>query len=477
MHIVQIPELSASRVLVVGDLMLDSYLHGTTSRISPEAPVPIVKIDSEEARVGGAGNVALNIAALGGQVSLLALVGADVYARTLNGLLRDAHVNAELLEAPGKSTIVKKRVISKNHQLLRIDYERAFGPADCGGLVKSFAHRLAEVDVVVLSDYAKGTLCGSRELIRQAKAAGKIVLVDPKGSDFTRYIGATLITPNLSEFEAVAGPCESDEEIADRAAAMIEQFELEAILVTKSERGMTLVQRGVAAVHLPTFAREVFDVTGAGDTVIATLAASLGAGTALLDAVHLSNAAAGVVVGKFGTATVTPGELHAQMHRQHSKIRPKVTGGLQELVQAITAARKEGQTIVLTNGCFDLLHPGHIDYLRRAKELGDRLVVLVNSDTSVRELKGPTRPINNLKFRTQMLAALECVDFVCAFDTPTPAPQIAAILPDILVKGGDYKVSDIAGSTEVLANGGRVEVLAFVDGFSSTRLIEKIRKS
>ena len=456
--------------------MLDAYLHGSTSRISPEAPVPVVLVDKEEFRVGGAGNVALNVTALGARSSLLALVGRDSYADTLQDMLTANGTCAELIQNADKNTIVKKRVISKNHQLLRIDYESAFDGEDSEPLLTLLEQRLSGVDVVVLSDYAKGTLTHSRRMIEVARVAGKPVLVDPKGSDFRRYTGATVITPNLSEFEAVAGHCVDDNDLATKATAMLDDFNFEAVLVTKSERGMTLVQRGHKPLHLPTQAREVFDVTGAGDTVIASLAAMLGAGCQLADAVQLSNVAAGVVVSKFGTATVTTAELRNYMQRhRNSAPPPKVLEDLQGLLDITAAAKAEGEVLVLTNGCFDILHPGHVDYLRRARELGDRLIVLVNSDASVASLKGPSRPINDINFRQQMLAALEAVDYVCQFDTLTPATQIEAIRPDILVKGGDYSVNEIAGSEHVLANGGRVEILPFVNGYSSSNVIEKIR--
>lgn len=475
MHSILIPDFAASRVLIIGDLMLDVYLHGSTSRISPEAPVPIVRVDREEFRVGGAGNVALNVAALGARSSILALVGCDSNAATLRNMVAASGTHAELISTAAKSTILKKRVISKNHQLLRIDYESGFDSEDSMHLLAVLEQWLPNIDVVVLSDYAKGTLSHSRRMIEIIRAAGKPVLVDPKGLDFTKYIGASLITPNLTEFEAVAGQCKDDDDIAAKAMSMLDDFCLEAVLVTKSERGMTLVERGKAPLHLPTLAREVYDVTGAGDTVIATLAAVLGAGASVVDAVHLSNAAAGVVVGKFGTATVTTAELRLHVQRQRSSESQKIVDDLSELLDIVAAARADGEVLVLTNGCFDLLHPGHIDYLRRARRLGDRLIVLVNDDASVTNLKGSHRPINDLNFRQQMLAALECVDYVCHFSTSTPAIQIKAIMPDILVKGGDYSIGDIAGSDHVLAYGGRVEVLPFVNGFSSSSIIDKIK--
>jgi len=475
MYLPSIPDFATSRVLVIGDLMLDVYLHGSTSRISPEAPVPIIRVDSEEVRVGGAGNVALNVAALGAHASILSLVGCDPHATTLETIFTASGTHAQLMSTARKSTILKKRVISKNQQLLRIDYESCFDAEDSECLLVVLEQWLPKTDVVILSDYAKGTLSHASRMIEILCTAGKTVLVDPKGSDFTKYIGATLITPNLSEFEAVAGHCNDDNEIARKATEMLYDLQLDALLVTKSERGMTFVRRGETPLHIPAQAREVYDVTGAGDTVIATLAAALAAGSPVADAVHLSNAAAGVVVGKFGTSTVTTTELKLHMHRQRRTASPKIVDDLQALLDVVAVARGDGEVIVLTNGCFDLLHPGHIDYLRRASKLGDRLIVLVNDDESVSNLKGSDRPVNDLNFRQQMLAALECVDYVCHFSTLTPTMQIEAIQPDVLVKGGDYKVGEIAGSDFILAHGGRVEVLPFVDGYSSSRIIKQIK--
>ena len=471
-----IPDLAASRVLVVGDIMLDSYLYGSAERMSPEAPVPVLKVDREEFRIGGAGNVAVNVAALGAQATLLALVGNDLYASTLQEMIADTGVGAKLIVRDQKGTILKRRVVAKNHQLLRMDYERPFGTEDADHILSNFEQLLPDFDVVVLSDYAKGALYHAAHMIDIARSAGKPVLIDPKGKNFTKYQGATLITPNLNEFEVVMGHCKDDDDIASQAAAMLEKFNLSAVLVTKSERGMTLVQRGEQPLHLPTMAREVYDVTGAGDSVIATVAAALGANAPLSVAIKLSNAAAGVVVGKFGTATASISELHNYMQHQRQNSSGKLVKSLAELKNIVTSVRAEGEVLVLTNGCFDLLHPGHIDYLQRARQLGDRLIVLVNDDASISKIKGRQRPINDLNFRQQMLAALECVDYVCHFETITPDEQIKFLNPDILVKGGDYEIGDIVGSEFVLKKGGQVKVLPFVEGYSSTNIIEKIKR-
>ncbi|OUR88043.1 bifunctional heptose 7-phosphate kinase/heptose 1-phosphate adenyltransferase, partial [Cycloclasticus sp. 44_32_T64] len=330
--------------------------------------------------------------------------------------------------------------------------------------------------VVVLSDYDKGTLASVQQLISVAKLAGKKVLVDPKGMDFKKYQGATLITPNWSEFQAVVGECHSDDDVVSRGSALLEELQLEALLVTRGEKGMTLLQPEQEPIHLPTQAQEVFDVTGAGDTVISTLAACLAAGSSFTEATVLANQAAGLVVAKLGTATITQQELKATLHTLEEMPRGFVSAD--DLATAISTARVNGEKIVLTNGCFDILHPGHVRYLQQAKNLGDRLVILVNDDASVSRLKGPERPINNLETRAEMLSALACVDWVCAFAEDSPREHICRILPDILVKGGDYKcIEDIEGHDCVAKAGGSTYVLDYVDGCSTTNLIKNIRDS
>ncbi len=469
----QLPDFSHSRILVAGDLMLDRYWHGGTSRISPEAPVPVVRVSEIEERAGGAGNVALNIAALGGQVSLMGYCGLDEAGTTLIRLLERAGINCRIEQLSTVPTITKLRVLSRHQQLLRLDFEEAFDATDPVALRLGFAQQLDESGVAILSDYGKGTLSEAAALIRAARALGKPVLVDPKGTDFGKYRNATLMTPNRSEFEAVAGPCRDERQLVERGQTMLNDLLLEALLITRGEQGMTLLQKHQPALHLPAHAKEVYDVTGAGDTVIAVLAAALASGLAIPDATRLANIAAGVVVGKLGAATVTPGDLRSALHGERARQRGVIT--LDSLLPLLAAARAQGETLVATNGCFDILHPGHIDYLQRARALGDRLLVLVNTDASVQRLKGPTRPVNPLPHRMTLLAALECVDWVVPFDEDTPREAIGRVLPDILVKGGDYTaIENIAGHDHVLAHGGQVQILPFVDGFSTTGLIDRI---
>ncbi|MFM8331722.1 MAG: bifunctional D-glycero-beta-D-manno-heptose-7-phosphate kinase/D-glycero-beta-D-manno-heptose 1-phosphate adenylyltransferase HldE [Candidatus Methylumidiphilus sp.] len=469
-----LPNFPSAAVLVAGDLMLDRYWHGNASRISPEAPVPVVHIRQHEERPGGAGNVALNIAALGGQATVMGYCGHDEAGDSLLRRLEAAGVDCAVLRLADFPTVTKLRVLSRNQQLIRLDFEESFAAVGPAALLADFQAALADVGGVVLSDYGKGTLADVPAMIQMCRAAGKPVLVDPKGADFGKYRDTDLLTPNLAEFEAVAGPCRSEAELEKKGGRLIADLRLGGLLVTRGEHGMSLLRPDAAPLHLPAKAKEVFDVTGAGDTVIAVLAAALAAGGPLEDAVALANLAAGLVVGKLGTACVSAEDLDYALHGAKAHRRGAI--GLAALLDTLVAARVAGEKIVLTNGCFDILHPGHLDYLQRAKDLGDRLVVLVNSDDSVRRLKGAGRPVNALASRMAMLAALECVDWVVAFDGDTPAEEICRILPDVLVKGGDYAdIRLIAGHECVLANGGEVKLLDFVEGFSTTGIIASIR--
>ncbi|MCL2893912.1 bifunctional D-glycero-beta-D-manno-heptose-7-phosphate kinase/D-glycero-beta-D-manno-heptose 1-phosphate adenylyltransferase HldE [Brenneria tiliae] len=470
---VTLPDFRRAGVLVVGDVMLDRYWYGPTSRISPEAPVPVVKVDAIEERPGGAANVAMNIASLGAGSRLVGLTGIDDAARALSSKLGEVNVKCDFVSVPTHPTITKLRVLSRNQQLIRLDFEEGFGGVDPQPMIERIQQALPNIGALVLSDYAKGALVHVQTMIQTAKAAGVPVLIDPKGTDFSRYRGATLLTPNLSEFEAVAGRCKNEDELVSRGMQLVADYQLSALLITRSEQGMTLLQPGKAPLHLPTQAQEVYDVTGAGDTVIGVLAAALAAGNSLEEACFLANAAAGVVVGKLGTSTVSPIELE-------NAIRGRAETGFgvmseSQLKEAVALARQRGEKIVMTNGCFDILHAGHVSYLANARKLGDRLIVAVNSDASTKRLKGPTRPVNPLPQRMIVLGALEAVDWVVPFEEDTPQRLIAEVLPDILVKGGDYQPHEIAGSEEVWANGGEVRVLNFEDGCSTTNIINAIK--
>lgn len=468
-----LPDFCTANVLVVGDIMLDRYWHGATSRISPEAPVPVVKINTLEERPGGAANVAMNITSLGGQTRLIGLTGIDEAAKILDEQLAKHNVNCDFVALSSHPTITKLRVLSRNQQLIRLDFEEGFAKVDPTALHERIKQALPHAKVMILSDYAKGVLSSVQKMIQLANNANVPVLVDPKGTDFERYRGATLLTPNMSEFEAVVGSCETDDDIVEKGYQLIEEYDLKALLVTRSEKGMTLLQIGQPIYHLPTQAKEVYDVTGAGDTVIATLAAALSAGCTLEESCFFANAAAGVVVGKLGTSTVSQVEIEDALRARTDNGFGVMTEN--ELQDAVTKAHLRGEKIVMTNGCFDILHAGHVSYLANARKLGDRLIVAVNSDSSVKKLKGESRPINPLTQRMIVLGALDSVDWVVPFEEETPQRLIAKILPDILVKGGDYKPEQIAGGQEVIAAGGEVKVLNFEDGCSTTNIINAIK--
>jgi D-beta-D-heptose 7-phosphate kinase/D-beta-D-heptose 1-phosphate adenosyltransferase len=467
------PRFDQAPVLVVGDVMLDRYWHGGTSRISPEAPVPVVKVDQVEDRPGGAANVALNIAALGAPALLVGVTGNDEAADSLADSLGAAGVKAVFQRIPTQPTIVKLRVMSRHQQLLRIDFEQPFA-TDSLSLGREVDALLEGVKVLVLSDYGKGSLQNHQQLIQAARARSIPVLADPKGKDFSIYRGASMITPNLSEFEAIVGKCEDEAELVAKGAQLMTSLELGAMLVTRGEHGMTLLRPDQPPLHLPARAREVFDVTGAGDTVISTLAAALAAGEELPHAVGLANLAAGIVVGKLGTAAISAPELRRAIQRAEGSERGVLT--LDQLLPAIEDARAHNERIVFTNGCFDILHAGHVTYLEQARAQGDRLIVAVNDDASVSRLKGPGRPINSVDRRMAVLAGLGAVDWVVSFGEDTPENLIGNVRPDVLVKGGDYSVEQVVGASIVTAYGGTVKVLGLVENSSTTAIVEKIRR-
>ncbi|CAM4417956.1 bifunctional D-glycero-beta-D-manno-heptose-7-phosphate kinase/D-glycero-beta-D-manno-heptose 1-phosphate adenylyltransferase HldE [Vibrio agarivorans] len=468
-----LPNYGDAGVLIIGDVMLDRYWYGPTGRISPEAPVPVVKVENNEERPGGAANVAMNIASLGGHAHIVGLTGTDEPAKVLSDTLSSLNVNCDFVALPDYPTITKLRVLSRGQQLIRLDFEDKFENTDVELMTTRLEQNLPNVSAVILSDYAKGALEHAQTLIQMARKAGKPVFIDPKGADFERYRGATLLTPNMAEFELVVGKVKDEQELIEKGHALIEEFDFEALLVTRSENGMTLLRRGREPFHLPTQAKEVYDVTGAGDTVISVLAASYAAGKSFEESCALANAAAGVVVGKLGTSTLSEVELAEAVHGSQDTDYGVI--GESALIAAVKKAQAKGETVVMTNGCFDILHAGHVSYLNHAATLGDRLIVAVNTDESVKRLKGPGRPVNPTDRRMAVLAGLGAVDWVVPFGEDTPQRLISEVLPDLLVKGGDYKPEEIAGGKEVIANGGAVKVLNFEDGCSTTEIIDAIK--
>lgn len=472
---IEMPRFNHTRVLVLGDIMLDRYWEGPTARISPEAPVPVVRVDHITDRPGGAGNVALNIAALGTAARLAGYSGDDEMADSLQDMLTGAGVDCVLTRLSGRATTTKLRVVSRNQQLIRLDFEQPASAPARPALADNLSALLEDCDVLVLSDYAKGALSDPGPLVTLARSRQIPVLVDPKGGDFGRYRGATLLTPNLQELEAVVGPCPTEAELVSRGEQLMAELELEALLVTRGEHGMTLLRPGLEELHMPARAREVFDVTGAGDTVIAVLAAAVAAGAGLAQGAALANIAAGIVVGKLGTAAVSAPELRRAVQQDQGSGRGVLS--LEQLQVAVADARSQGERVVFTNGCFDIIHAGHVAYLEQARKLGERLVVAVNSDDSVRRLKGKGRPINPADRRMAVLAGLESVDWVVSFAADTPCELLRILQPQVLVKGGDYAGKQgVVGWEIVEAYGGEVQVLDFVDDVSTTAIVSRIRQ-
>jgi len=471
---ITMPEFNKTSVLVVGDVMLDRYWHGATERVSPEAPVPVITVSKQDDRPGGAANVALNTAALGSRAVLLGIVGQDEAAAVVETRLKAAGVSCHFCVAETEPTITKLRAISRNQQLLRMDFEQRFSDSYAAQISNALAAQIDQSDVIILSDYNKGTLADCQSLIAMAKAKGKLILVDPKGSDYRQYKGATLLTPNMTEFEAVVGKCHTEEQIIERGTALIAELELECLLITRSEKGMTLLQKQGTEVHFPARTHEVFDVTGAGDTVISTLAAALGAGTPMQQSVAIANMAAGIAIGKLGTYAISGPEIRKEIAATQRSARGVVNE--EQLMIAVEDARLAGEKIVFTNGCFDILHAGHVGYLEQARGLGQRLVVAINSDRSVKALKGEGRPINSEDRRMVVLSGLEVVDWVVCFDQPTPEHLLQQIRPEVLVKGGDYGIEGVVGGDFVRSYGGDVQVLSLLDNCSTTAIVEQIRE-
>ena len=472
---------ATKRVLAVGDVMLDRYIWGEVGRISPEAPVPVVRVTYRSARPGGVANVAMNMALLGAQTCVMGFTGDDENGKVLEASLRNNGVASDFIVSEGFPTIVKTRILGGQQQMLRLDTERSEPrpQADYDKLIQRVLARLPECDALVLSDYAKGSFSAEvcQALIQAAREKGIPVLVDPKSADFSRYRGATTICPNLAEISAAAREPEwtrvhGIEEPLCAAESMVRELSLDFLTATLSEKGIALVRPG-KIFTAPAVARKVFDVSGAGDTVIAVLALCLASALSPETAVQLANLAAGIVVGKVGTVPVEKHELLAALAPEIARSAANKALSREELADRVVMWKSNNERVVFTNGCFDLLHVGHITLLEQARRYGDRLIVAVNSDASVRALKGPNRPIVGERERVAVLAALAAIDAVVVFDEPTPLELIVAVKPDVIVKGGDYNLNTVVGAKEAESWGGEVRIIPLVEGRSTTHLIQK----
>jgi D-beta-D-heptose 7-phosphate kinase/D-beta-D-heptose 1-phosphate adenosyltransferase len=480
-----IDHFGGKRLLVVGDIMLDRFVYGTVSRISPEAPAPVINTTAPDEVIGGAGNVARNIASLGGHCEIIAVVGCDEGAGRIRKHLETyPGISSALVEAKERVTTVKTRFVAflHNTHLLRADTEETTPVcADIENLIiSSVQSRLASVDAIILSDYNKGVLTPRviSEIISAAKRASRPVIVDPKGIDFARYRGATVLTPNVSEVsQALGRPIKNDEtSLREAAGPLMDLTGCESVLISRGEYGVLIVPREGAPAAFDATAKRVVDISGAGDTLVASFSLALVSDAGLNNSARLANSAAGIVVSKKGTSQVTANELRdVLLSRPHFELRGKIHDDLNTLEACVAAWRREGLTIGFTNGCFDLLHPGHVQLLCEARSYCDRLVVGLNSDSSVRRLKGPTRPIQPEAARSIVLAGLAFVDAVTFFSTDTPVELIERIKPDVLLKGADYSIEQVVGREIVTSYGGRVILVPLVPDCGTTRIVERLK--
>jgi D-beta-D-heptose 7-phosphate kinase/D-beta-D-heptose 1-phosphate adenosyltransferase len=471
----KLPSLQDVHIVVVGDLMLDRYWFGEATRVSQEAPVPVVDVDHIEDRPGGAANVALNVVSMGARCTLIGAVGDDEAGRVLEETLNAAGVVCSFLTVPDWPTVLKLRVLSQKQQLLRTDFESSLLPAQVVGLPDKLAAVLDGASAVILQDYDKGTLAEPEALLKLANEAGVPVVVDPKFKPFARYAGASILKPNRLEFERAVGPWTDDDELLNKAEAVASTHRIEALVITRGGEGNTVVSADGGHMHVPALPVDVFDETGAGDTSAAALGITRALGWPAVDCARIANVASGLVVGKTGTSVVTGPELAAALAADE-----RADGGVMsqsQLGDSVSLARAAGERVVFTNGCFDILHAGHVAYLEEARALGDRLIVAVNDDASVTRLKGVGRPVNPLEQRLRVLAGLAAVDWVVGFSEDTPEQLLERLAPDVLVKGGDYGVDEVVGAEIVRAAGGEVRVLSLVDDCSTTAIVDRIQKN
>lgn len=464
-----------SKIVVVGDLMIDEYWSGSVKRISPEAPVPVVKINNKDYLLGGAANVALNLKKIGCNVSLFGSIGDDNNGKLLTKIIKENKIKFFSSVKKNTKTISKLRIVSDSSHMIRLDFEDCMEKYKFNN-EKVLKKEILSADTVVFSDYNKGTLKDINLFIQFAKKYNKLVVVDPKGDDYSKYRGATLITPNLKEFYQAVGVKSNMKIMSSHARKLIKKFKIENIIITKGSNGMSLVSKN-NELHLPAIAREVYDVTGAGDTVVALMAACIGINLPITTAMKLANQAASQVVGKVGNSFVTIDDINNSFNREKINLKQFNFKNEKDILISVKKIKESNKTIVMTNGCFDIIHPGHLHLFKQAKTLGEFLIVAINDDKSVRRLKGKSRPINDLKSRVKILEAIKHVDAVVVFKEDTPEKIIRIISPDILVKGGDYNMDQVIGAKYVTSKGGKVKIIKFLKGHSSTSIINKTLKT
>lgn len=474
-----LPAAADVHVLVVGDVMLDRYIHGRTDRVSPEAPVPVVQVEGSEDRLGGAANVALNVVSLGARCTLVGAVADDLSGAAIADLLADAGIEADLVVANGWRTTLKERVVSRQKQLLRMDMEAPLPAAAAKEVRARAARHLPTADVLVIEDYDKGAVGAPSAIIATAHEHGVAAIADPKFKPFAEYRGVEVLKPNRREFEQALGHWPEGDELRSAGCRLAQDNGLEAIALTRGDEGLTVFEASGECLHLPAESVEVYDSTGAGDTVAATLGICAALHWPLAESVRVANIAGGLVCTKSGTATVSVGELNRALGKRPRIGRREGFDSLprRQLVRAVDRAKRRGERIVFTNGCFDILHAGHVGYLNEARRLGDRLIVAVNDDDSARRLKGEERPVNRLAQRMRVLEGLSAVDWVVPFGEDTPEALLEDIRPDVLVKGGDYALDEVVGADLVRGYGGDVQVLGLVENCSTSGIVAHIKSA
>ena len=461
-------DFSNARILVCGDVIVDKYFFGLTNRISPEAPVPVVKIENEENRLGGASNVAYNLSSIGCNVTLLGLIGDDSQGHFVINELNKKKIKNELIINSKIKTITKLRVLSKNMQLIRLDFEEEINTVDQNLILEKFSKIVQKFNFVIFSDYAKGALFEIDQLIKICRKLNIPTLVDPKQKNFQIYQGATFLKPNFEEFKQMVGRVSNDIEIKEKAFNLIARLKLKTLFITKGSEGIASYEKGGKVIEMDASSSEVFDVTGAGDTVTAILGMFLACGYDIKKSLFFANKAAGIVVGKLGTSSIILNDLEIINNKNSKFYKDK------DLLEIIKRKKEKDLKIIMTNGCFDIIHAGHIDYLQKAKKLGDILIIAINTDSSIKKIKGEKRPLNKLQDRITVLSALNCVDYIISFEEKTPINIIKLLKPDILVKGADYKINEIVGAKFTINNGGIVKVLDLKKNLSTTNIIQKL---